>query len=232
MAKKLQTIYEYFNKYSREQIDEMLTKLTEEEKELISLRYGSDLDNPITSEKWDNEKKNQYYNSLLPKMKKLLANPDYVFRNKKSRTKVNSSQKLLPIKDEQTKIISQDQSGQNNNIEYISKSTTQEKNEKFTLVKEDYIRIMELLKTSNFGQILNILTPKEAIIVCLRLGYVDGKYFSSDSIAEFLGIELDEVIESSKKALLLYKDNINEFIDKAVECILDNPNNLIKRKSN
>ena len=234
MAKKLQTIYEYFNKYSREQIDEMLTKLTEEEKELISLRYGSDLDNPITSEKWDKEKTDQYYGSLLPKMKKLLANPDYVFRNKKSKAKVNSSQKLSPIKDKQAKIISQYQSGQNNNIKYSSKSTTQENNEKSTLVKEDYIRIMELLKTSNFGKMLNILTPKEAIIVCLRLGYVDDKYFSSNSIAEFLGIESSEVIETTKKVLLLYKDSINEFIDKAVDYTSDNQNsnNLIRKKNN
>ncbi len=211
MAKKLQTIYEYFNKYSREQIDEMLSKLTDEEKALIDLRYGSDLDNPITSEEWNKEKTNQYYGSILPKMKKLLANPDYVFRNKKVKTKVNPSQKISSIKDEQVRIINQDQSGQNDNIEYISKSAIQENNGKSTIAKEDYIRIMELLKTSNFGQMLNVLTPKEAIIVCLRLGY-----------AEFLQIESSEVIETTKKALLLYKDSINEFIDKAVEYVLGN----------
>lgn len=118
--------------------------------------------------------------------------------------------------------MSQNQLEQNNNVDCISNTPIKESNEKSTLAKEDYIRIMELLKTSNFGQMLNVLTPKEAIIVCLRLGYIDGKYFSSDSIAEFLGIELSEVIESTKKALLLYKNCINEFIDKAVEYTLIN----------
>lgn len=236
MPRKLQTIYEYFNNYTREQVDEMLSKLPEKEKELITLRYGNDLDNPITSEEWDKEKKTQYYGSLLPKMTKLLANPNYVFTSRKikNNTKINTLQETSSIKEEQSKIISQNQSDFNNNIENISKSITKENDEKSALVKEDYIRIIELLKTSNFGQMLNFLTPKEAIIVCLRLGYVDDKYFSSNSIAEFLGIELDEVIESTQKALLLYKNSINEFIDKAVASTLEsqNSNNLIRKKNN
>ena len=47
MARELQTIYKYFKDYSKEQINEMLEKLTEEEKALITLRYGSDLNNPV-----------------------------------------------------------------------------------------------------------------------------------------------------------------------------------------
>ena len=33
----------------------------------------------------------------------------------------------------------------------------------------------------------------------------------------FLGIETSEVIETTKKVLLVYKENINQFIDKAVD---------------
>ena len=46
MARELQTIYEYFGSYTKEQVDAMLEKLTEEEKGLITLRYGEDLNNP------------------------------------------------------------------------------------------------------------------------------------------------------------------------------------------
>ena len=35
---KLQTIYEYFKDYTKEQVDTMLEKLTEEEKKLITLK--------------------------------------------------------------------------------------------------------------------------------------------------------------------------------------------------
>lgn len=45
---RLRTIYQYFNDYTREQVDEMLSKLTEEESALIMLRYGGNLDNPVS----------------------------------------------------------------------------------------------------------------------------------------------------------------------------------------
>ena len=60
------------------------------------------------------------------------------------------------------------------------------------------------------------LNPKAAVIIALRLGYVDGKYFSSESIATFLGIETQEVIETTTEILNLYKKNLNSFIDKAI----------------
>lgn len=225
MPKKLQTVYEYFNKYTREQVDEMLSKLTEEEKILVTLRYGSDLDNPVTSKEWSKENRQQFYGSLIPKMKRLLANQNKV--------KAVSLQEKDFIRQEQSKTSNQIQTEQYNYTKNISKSLIKENHKTLVMEKRDYIRIMDLLKTADFGQMLNILTPKEAIIVCLRFGYVDGKYFSSDSIAEFLGIELDEVIESATKALLLYKNSINEFIDKAVEYTLNNQeiNSLNKRKN-
>lgn len=76
-SRRLKTIYEYFNKYTRDQINEMLSKLSEEEKLLVLLRYGTNLDDPISSDEWDKEKSNQYYGKLVPKMKKLLVNPYY-----------------------------------------------------------------------------------------------------------------------------------------------------------
>ena len=48
---------------------------------------------------------------------------------------------------------------------------------------------------------LKTLSIKEAIIISLKLGYVDDKYFSTESIAQFLGIDNQEVIETTKKQL-------------------------------
>ncbi len=63
---------------------------------------------------------------------------------------------------------------------------------------------------------MNELSPKKAVIISLRLGYVDNKYFSSKSIATFLAIEESEVIETTKEILNIYKNQINDFIDKAI----------------
>lgn len=89
------------------------------------------------------------------------------------------------------------------------------------MTKEDYIKVLELLRTASFNQMINALTIKEAVILSLKLGYIDGKYFTTESIAEFLGIESSEVIETTKKILLVYKDNINSFLDKAIAIATD-----------
>lgn len=68
------------------------------------------------------------------------------------------------------------------------------------------MKMLELLRTPTFTEMMSVLTAKESIIISLKLGYVDGKYFSTESIAQFLGIEEKEVIEATKKVLLLYKE--------------------------
>jgi DNA-directed RNA polymerase sigma subunit (sigma70/sigma32) len=98
--------------------------------------------------------------------------------------------------------------------------------------KEDYNKVLELLRTPTFTEMLSVLSPKEAIVNMLRLGYVDNKYYSKESIANFLGISEEEVIEISKKALLTYKERINEFLDKAIDIVSESDNNkqLLKEK--
>lgn len=70
--KRLQTLYEYFSSYSKDVIDKVINNLNEEEKDLIKLRYGDDLSNPVTSSEWNREKTNKFYGTLIPKLKRLL----------------------------------------------------------------------------------------------------------------------------------------------------------------
>ena len=46
---ELQMIYNYFKNYTKEQIDEMLTKLTEEEKVLLTIRCKEYLNNTAST---------------------------------------------------------------------------------------------------------------------------------------------------------------------------------------
>lgn len=73
MSKKLQTIYEYFSDYIEKEIDDMIYSLSIEEKLVIRDRYGDDLHNPVPTEKWNKERSKEFYGSLVPKMRKLLA---------------------------------------------------------------------------------------------------------------------------------------------------------------
>lgn len=73
MSRKLQSIYEYFSEYSEEIIDNVISNLSTEEKELLVIRYGEDLHNPCPKEEWNNNKyRYQFYKLLLPKIRTLL----------------------------------------------------------------------------------------------------------------------------------------------------------------
>lgn len=69
--RKLQSIYEYFENYNKEQVNEILSKLTEKEKALITLRYGENLDNPVQS-KLNKEDSYKFYGLLIPKIEKII----------------------------------------------------------------------------------------------------------------------------------------------------------------
>ena len=216
MARKYQTIYEYLNDYTKEQIDEMLEKLSDEEKALVLARYGEDLNNPVFG-KLSKHQRGRFYGVLVPKMKRLLSNSNNNIKEK--------SEKIEPKEDtisnqekQEEKLPTKENSPVKTNVETITKS--------------DYIEMLELLKTPIFNKMKDVLTIKETVIISLKFGYIDEKYFSDKAIAEFLGIEQNEVIEISKKALLLYKENINKFIDHAIEVITENPSKLIKTNQN
>jgi len=70
---KLKTIYEYLEDYSKEEIDSVISKLTTEEQELLRLKYGEDLDNPIFG-KLSKEQRYKFYKCLLIKIKRMLKN--------------------------------------------------------------------------------------------------------------------------------------------------------------
>jgi len=224
MAKELQTIYEYFNQYNREQVDEMLKKLTEEEKLLIKLRYGEDLEHPKTNEKYDKENNKKFYGSLVPKMRRLLSNPnnERKLRTKKviqpaEHNKIVSSSPIIESEVKKEIVVAEE-------IALLPKETPENSllsNDSVT--KEECVKILELLRTSTFTQMIKLLSPKDAFIISLKLGYIDGKYFSTESVAKFLEIGEDEVREITKKVLLLYKANINEFIDNAIKVVTDRP---------
>ncbi len=205
MKKRLKNIYEYFNNYSREEIDLMLLKLSDDEKELIKLRYGDNLDIPVTSENWGKEQNSLFYGSLVPKMKRLLVNPN---------NKRKPYERKNPSVDRQLGVPKEEK----NSLELENSL-------------EENVQLLANLRTPILNEILKKLSYKEAIISCLKLGYVDDKYYSNESICRFLEIDESEVNEILKKVLLLYKEEINNYINCAID-IVDNQNDKVYKKKN
>ena len=210
----VKTIYEYFKNYSREEVDKVLSTLSEESLELIRIRYGDDLTVPVNN-KLTEEQRKKFYGSVMAQIKRLLENPD-IKRRKVQKNEIEEK------KIESTSIVENVQT-KNNLVE-----TNEEHTSKIT--KYDYINMIKLFKTSNFKQMISNLGSKESIIISLRMGYIDGKYFSVDAIAEFLDIERDEVSKIIKEVLLNYKESVIKSIDHAIEVASDEQNVLKDEK--
>lgn len=205
MSQNLKSIYKYFKDYSKEKIDEMLLKLTDSERALIKLRYGDDLENPVTDASWDDQHNKWFYGSLVPKMRRLLSNPTGKRKPREAQKKVNNEPNI-----------------QNENIVITTPSIclTEDK-----ITKDVYIQMLELLRTPIFSNLLKRLDPKEAVIISLKLGYIDGKYFSNEAISNFLEIDSKEITEIVTRALSSYKQMLNIIIDETISITADDSKN-------
>lgn len=82
------------------------------------------------------------------------------------------------------------------------------------------MRLLEILKQdSKINKDMN-LSPKELTIAYLKLGYIDGKYFTAEEISSFLGVSQEEIITTTKKVLVEYKNNMNSLLDQAISSVV------------
>lgn len=138
---ELQSIYELFKGYSKEDIDKVILGLTEKERELVLLRYGKDLEkNDITN--LTTEQIITFYTFLIPKIRVLLEK-----LNSKCQ---NSEQSELEENDVKTSAL----------------LVSQEKDSISSL--EDYQNILKSLKANILSQRLNELSVEGAVIVALE----------------------------------------------------------------
>lgn len=172
------TIYEYFCKYSKNQIDKAIASLSDEEKKIILLRYDGDLNNPASGNLTEAQK-GKFYNYIVPKIKNNLIVQDIETQN--------AQQLPRPVK-----------------------SSTEEIEE---LTKEDYRKVLELIKNKDFAYIIYGFKPKEIMMIILLLGYINSKIYSISAIAKFLEISESEAISAGKSALEKFKQRINQIME-------------------
>lgn len=175
---KCKTIYEYFCKYSREQIDKAIASLSDEEKKIVLLRYDGNLNNPATG-KLTEAQKRKFYSYIVRKIRNRLSAQDVATQN--------AQQLPRPVK-----------------------SSTEEVEE---LTKEDYQKVLELIKNKDFAYIIYGFKPKEIMMIILLLGYINSKSYSISTIAKFLEISESETISAGKSALEKFKQRINQIME-------------------
>ncbi len=162
--KESKSIYELFNDYPREQVDAVIATLSDNERELIMLKYRDDLANPVSLEMTE-EQENIFSNSLLPRVKRLLE-------------KANEE-----------------------------------------------IDFMDFLKRTMLEGISMSLSDREQLIIALKFGYIDGKYYRNEDIAKILKLKESDIIETIQK---VYDENVKKLIDHSIE--ISTEKRLIRKK--
>lgn len=176
--RKGKTIYEYFSKYSKDQIDKAILSLTEEEKNVIFLRYNGNLNNPATG-KLTEAQREKFYGYIVHKIRNRLSAQDVATQN--------AQQLPKPVK-----------------------PSAEEVEE---LTKEDYQKVLELIKNKDFAHIIHGFESKEIMMIILLLGYINSKSYSISTIAKFLEISESEAVSAGKSALEKFKQRINQIME-------------------
>lgn len=198
--KSMSNLYSYFSEYSEQEVTTMLTKLSPRDLNILHKRYGEDFLNPVYNKNISNEEKTILYGSILPKMKRILSGKTTRIRkNNKTFSKIDES-------NNEDAVV----------IDEIKNNETVEKQSNKSITHEEYIKILEIFNTPEFIEMTKSKSLIECVILSLKLGYIEGKYFSTNAIANFLDIEPEKVVEISKRALISYKEKLNEMIDQAI----------------
>lgn len=201
--RRINNIYEYFNNYPVEQIDKAVSSLSSENLEILYLRFGPDLKNPInTKKRISSSETNHFYKKIIPEIEQYLKINGQILNEIQTNEQVEEPNNFYSTSEV---------------IQAIPKTEST----KSDLTKEDYEILLNIIKTPVFGEMIKLLTPTEAMVVSLRLIYSDNPSLNSKAVSEFMGISPDQVNEITKKALLIYKDKINNLIDKAIEVVSD-----------
>lgn len=208
-------ISDYISKETSIIIKQIIEELPERDKGIITLYFGFNNALPLTQKEIANELNitqscvSKAIPKILPYIKKQLKKRGIIESSgDEIITKYNPKEKSVKIKENEKIKLEQQNKVDSNNFNG----------------KEIYAKILELLRTPIFKQLMPALPQKEAIIISLKLSSVP-----TESIANFLGIEESEVREATKKVLLTYKKSINQFIDTTIQVATDQ-SGLLKSK--
>ena len=185
--KSKDNLYEYFSDYSKPEVSKVISRLDEDELELLHKRYGDNLLEPVKND-IDADEKKVIISNIIPRIQRMLE-------GKKVRRRKNNQKAQSTIVEEKTE------------------ETVQPQN---FLNKEDYKQILGIFHNPEFLEMTKKKTLDECLIMSLKLGYFQEKCFSTDAIADFLDVDKEYVINITKQGLTSYKEKLNQMIDEAI----------------
>ena len=186
--------YKWFNEYNKEEVDKAIGNLPEKDLEILHKRYGDDLENPTPQKLTANETA-KFHQSIRKNIASLLLDGN----NKDSNNEV--------VKEEYH---------QNTNNQEASLEQKESVEVKNYITEEDIANTLKIFEKEEFIELTKELPMKDSIIISLKLGYVDGKQFTTSAISSFFNITEQEVIDATRSGLELFKSKFNEIVDQSI----------------
>lgn len=226
--RKITSLYEALSDYPKEEIDKLVDALPDNQKEIIRIRFGSDLENPKEERKLTANEILILHNTIIRKLERQLSKriSNGLKKDKKDvqEETIENPKELKQIENTQES-VKQEKTAQTEVLEPIKQQEqtqpekTNQNEESITnnlTTKDGLKEMLEILKKPSFTTLLEVMTPKEAIIFCLRLG-AGGKRFKANDIAKFLEIDVQDVYDTTNKALDTFQENIDMLLAKEQE---------------
>lgn len=222
--RNLSNIYTYFSDYSKQDIDQMLTKLPNKDLELLHKRYGENLSKPVL-QTLEPKEFARLSITVFKHMEKILAGVP-LSKKKRKNPVIDISTTITPSQTTKEKYVSQtdivsieEKTKSKAEIEKSENQTTNLiMNQECEFTEEDCFNVLEVFQHPIFKNIVKEkMSLDELVIFSLKVGYCQGKYFSTSSIANFFGMDPNKVVEIRNQGLELCKEEFNKIVDQAIE---------------
>ena len=202
--KKTPTIEELFKDYTEEQVQLMLSSITDEEKEKL-LRYVNEKGNTLTIEEYKEIK-----NTIIPKMKRMIVINSQIKTNNRLDS---SNSSLFRITKDKQKV---------KEVKNMLETSNLDKNQ--------LIAIKKYVSSSDFLEMVKFMSGREALVASLRLGYIKGLKLYTEDVAKCFNMDKSEVAKITIK--VLNNHGIREFDPDNIVNTQENSKKLTKNKDN
>ena len=204
-------IYDYFCEYSKEEVEKVIEGLDERALTVLHMKYGEDFANPVLGLCKLTKKDDNYLKNVFLRITRRLE--EQRAGNTMEETS-SDEEEVIPCKPEE-------RLPENTNFDKEITQNSELKVESENNIMDEYVKILEIFNKDEFKELTKAKSIKEMVILSLAFGYVDDKYFFPDSIANFLGMEQEEVTTVIKNGVVEYKEKLNEIIDKSIDKMVE-----------
>ena len=221
--KIITNIYTHLNEqgFSNEEIDIAISSLTPLFRGTLEKRFGSDLKNPVLNKLEEADYVRFYL--VISKMKKTMM------KNREDNAVLQLKEEVVetPVAEEivETPVVEEVVVKEEETVEEVIEPVIAERQvllftvepKKESITKEELKSILSIFNTPDFIEAAKTYEPTTYLILTLKLGYVNGKTYSSEAIADMLDIEVEDVNAIYKEGLNKLKAELINMIDEAIE---------------